>query len=152
MLGDTFLNKYYSVYDFVNKRVGFAEAAQHSPTVCDRDTPLDLTYTGEHAPISTIPPEIVKRTPEDQVGPTSVVQSSGSSSASSSKPHQAVADNGLRASQKFGLAAVFLGAIALTLGLIAHRRRRRKRGPRFEEIQCTDLSFDEEGKFSGALY
>jgi hypothetical protein len=161
VLGDAFLNKYYSVYDFVNKRVGFAESAKDSSTVCERDTPLDTTYDGEYVDILTIQ----EASAQDPTSPSSCEEgkrpSSGSEPAPAStsesapapglSPHKTMTDNGLQASHRFGLAAVFLSAVILTILLIV-KRRHSKKGPRFEEIQCTNLSFDEEGKFSGTLY
>ena len=38
------MNKYYAAFDFANKRVGFALAAQHSQDVCEVDLPLDITH------------------------------------------------------------------------------------------------------------
>lgn len=43
VLGDVFFNKYYAAFDFVKKRVGFAEAAEDSTDVCARDLELDIS-------------------------------------------------------------------------------------------------------------
>lgn len=139
VLGDAFLTKYYSVYDFVNKRIGFAKASKESSTVCDTDTPFDLSYDGDHVPISTIP--------------TSNASTDASANdVSSSKAQKAQANNGLKASHKFSLAAVFVVAVVIVIFAVITRRRRGKREAKFEEIQCTNLSFDEEGRFAGTLY
>lgn len=43
-MGDAFLNKYYTAFDFRNKRVGFAVATQHSDDVCQDDIDMDLNH------------------------------------------------------------------------------------------------------------
>jgi hypothetical protein len=41
------LNKYYTAFDFANKRVGFALAAEDSQDICEVDLPLDITHVHE---------------------------------------------------------------------------------------------------------
>ena len=54
ILGDPFLNAHYSAYDFVNKRIAFAQAAKDSSTICEADLAMDISH-GEDSK-STTPP------------------------------------------------------------------------------------------------
>lgn len=132
VLGDTFLTKYYSVYDFVNKRVGFAEAAVDSRSVCDQDTPMDLAYAG--GPLPPITPTESAERPADI--PTRVPKPYTTTSSSATR-------DGMQATHKFGVVAAALIAVVLFVSTMA-RRRRHKRETRFEEIQCTNLHFDDD--------
>jgi hypothetical protein len=166
VLGDTFLNKYYSVYDFVNKRVGFAEAAKSSSSVCDADMHLDLSYAGGSAETTTTTTttqsegintdtEAIQRSPDDSSTtplaeePTVAATPETAPApvpAPAPKPYKPLAsatENGLKGSHKFGLASVVLGTIILGF-IYTTRRRRQQRETRFEEIQCTNLHFDED--------
>ena len=42
VLGDPFLSKFYAVFDFGGKRLGFARSARSSNDICPSDTNLDL--------------------------------------------------------------------------------------------------------------
>jgi Eukaryotic aspartyl protease len=139
VLGDTFLNKYYSVYDFVNKRVGFAAASpDNSGTVCDKDLHLDLSYEGEHISIS----ETIEQTPNSQTEESTDIPSP---SPQSYKPYYTSTTNddddvGLQASHKFGISAAVL--LVVICALMAITRRRGRGDARFEGIQMS--SFDED--------
>ena len=131
-MGDTFLKKYYSVYDFVNKRVGFAEAATDSTSICDADAPLDLSYAGES--ISVIP-EASQEKEELAQEP-----------ALAAKPYvppSSSEDGGISATQKFGIATAGLVATILLVTMMV-KRRRRQREAYFQEIQCSNLSLDDD--------
>ncbi|CAB9528383.1 Pepsin A [Seminavis robusta] len=147
VLGDTFLAKYYSVYDFVNKRVGFAESSPHSSTICDLDLPLDLAYEGTPISIS----ETIERTPnadssfDSPPAPATPQKSydnkpyySSSSSSSSSG-----GGDGLQASHKFGISVGVLGLAIIALMMITRRGSRRE--ARFEEIQMASIDDDNDG-------
>ena len=46
-----FLNKYYAAFDFRNKRVGFALAAEDSLDKCDADLNLDICHVHDNTNI-----------------------------------------------------------------------------------------------------
>lgn len=43
-MGDAFLNKYYTAFDFENQRLGIAPAAEYADDRCERDLDMDVTY------------------------------------------------------------------------------------------------------------
>ena len=47
MLGDAFLNKYYSAFDFENQKLGLALAAENAQDRCDSDLSMDVTHFWE---------------------------------------------------------------------------------------------------------
>ena len=102
MLGDTFLNKYYSVYDFVNKRVGFAESSEDSSSICDQDSPLDLQYDGQPIIPGTAPAAPPEQTIERS--PTTSAPVVTTTTAANKPQYKPLATrDGLNASRKFVL-------------------------------------------------
>lgn len=121
------------MYDFVNKRVGFAEAATDSTSVCDADTPMDLSYTG--VPISIIP-EASQEKEELAQEPALAAKPYTPSSSSDD-------DGGISATQKFGIVAAGLITTILLITMTV-KRRRRQREAHFQEVQCSNLSLDDD--------
>ena len=121
----------------MNKRVGFAEAAVDSTTVCDKDMPMDLTYTG--TPISVIPE--VSQEKEELAQETYVTKPAPASKTYA--PASSGDEGGISAAQKFGIVAVGLTAVILLVSTMA-KRRKRQREAHFQEIQCSNLSLDDD--------
>jgi hypothetical protein len=133
------LNKYYSVYDFVNKRVGFAEAAEDSKTICEQDSPLDLDYDAEAIPTL----ETIERTPDHGSVPAPAPAPPASApkpyvpyDANSSSSSSSLISEGLQATEKFGIACAFMGVCLLGLMFFTRRNRRETR---FQEIQMASI-------------
>jgi hypothetical protein len=66
ILGDAFLNRYYTAFDLEGKRLGFAKSSQHNKELCPNDWPLDVRYDGSPLVIPT--PAPIPR-PETPVAP-----------------------------------------------------------------------------------
>lgn len=98
---------------------------------------MDLTYTG--APITVIPEasqekeELAQETYATKPAPASKPYTPTSSSD----------EGGISAAQKFGIVAVGLTVVILLVSTMA-KRRRRQREAHFQEIQCTNLSLDDD--------
>lgn len=139
ILGDSFLNKYYSAYDFVNKRVGFAPAAEESADICQKDLPMDVSYddqsgasaqsaSDESSPSLSLTPPTTASKPEVENAPKEYI----------------VVSNTMSGAHKFLAAFGVLTVFALLILVIA-RRRRSRRVARFEEIVSNypEIEFDE---------
>lgn len=139
ILGDAFLNKYYSAYDFVNKRVGFAPAAEDSASICQKDLPMDISFadesgasaqsaSAEESPSLSLTPPTTASKPEVVNAPKEYIAAPSTTSGV----------------HKFLAAFGVLTAFAL-LVLIILRRSRSRRIARFEEIVSNypEIEFDE---------
>jgi hypothetical protein len=160
VLGDVFLNKYYAVFDFSDKRVGFAKALKDSEDTCERDLPLDITHvqsttgtapaeTIESSPVTspvTAPPTNPARVPTDSLSLSKdkSVASKGTSTHQSTE----LEENENSGLKKFAYLSTLL-ILALFVGLVFKRRSARQR-KEFQKIvrRAEQMEEDEEeGRF-----
>jgi hypothetical protein len=122
ILGDPFLNKYYSAFDFVNKRVGFAVSAENSADICPTDLPMDVSYDESSTPIQngTIPSP-------SALAPQTVKPEIASSASTNN-------DSATSGADKFLMAFGAFAGFALLVFIIVRKRHFRRRTARFEEI------------------
>ena len=134
ILGDPFLNKYYSAFDFVNKRVGFAVSAENSADICPTDLPMDISYNESTTPVPNgpaIPSSALSPQPEQTESGASTNNDANSGTTNTTSG----ADKFLRA---FGAFAGF----ALLAFIIVRKWHFRRRTARFEEIAASKHNFD----------
>jgi hypothetical protein len=128
ILGDAFLIKYYSAFDFINKRVGFAPASAHSADICQSDLPMDVSYDGSKPSLAFAQPA---------AGTKPEVANSGHASY--------VAQGEKNGANKFLKAFGVFAGVALLVVLIAKMRFRRRKTARFEEIASNpEIEFVED--------
>jgi hypothetical protein len=141
VLGDAFLNKYYTAFDFTNKRLGFAKAAKNSADRCDEDLKLDITHV--HGGGGDEPP--TPATPHGS-SPTQTPASSSTIGNTTFQEESVDANSGLK---RFGTAAAVLVIFAFLVSLVMRRGSAAKRR-RFEEIvsKADEDGEDEEEHFT----
>lgn len=158
------------MYDFVNKRVGFAESAKDSSSICQADLPMDLSYDGE-----SIPATEVERTPSDAVetadnddnisnntvpsskeiiSPVSAVDMDVSTTSEPLPQMEGAAGTaGLTGSQQFAISTAVLGILFFIVLLVVRRKRQQKQQTKSEtQFEGIDkqlnnrpvISYDEE--------
>lgn len=145
----------------MNKRVGFAEAANDDASVCEADSAMDLRYHGDK--IKIVENETMDQSQGDSTTTDENIPSpspGGGSMDSNSKtpapaPKPYIASS-LSSQGNSGMDGTHIAILAVVLGFLilayVHlaKKRQRKREARFEEIQCTDLvveEFEDEGSF-----
>lgn len=129
MLGDAFLTKYYSVFDFRNHRMGFAKAASDSQDMCEVDWSLDIRDNADGA--EEVGDNIASRTTASPTEATQAPQLGSSEPATGTIARDSKKINARHPS----MVAFIVGAVLALLVLRkAMKRRRRRRVEKFQEM------------------
>lgn len=141
VLGDVFFNRFYSVFDFQQKRVGFAKSTKDSSDVCGADSHLfhDGTPSESGTANRPAPPSPTAVT---YVHPTQAGEGMGpATDGAPTIPSPSVHASG----RKFGMVAVVATALVLLMVIFARRRREHRKEKNFEMIATNaDLRLDED--------
>ena len=134
MLGDAFLTKYYSVFDFRNHRMGFAKAASDSQDMCEVDWNLDIrdrTGGAEEVGDNTASSDPMQSTTASPAEATQAPQLGSSEPATGTIARDSKKINARHPS----MVAFIVGAVLALLVLRrAMKRRRRRRIEKFQEM------------------
>jgi hypothetical protein len=137
IIGDAFLNKYYAAFDFINKRVGFAQSAENSVDTCQTDLPMDISFD-DSTPTQNGTKPIASPAAKPEIESTPAIDGANSGAVNATSG----ADKFLRT---FG---AFVGLLLLAF-IVLRRRHFRRKTARFEEIatkhgiELDDFDFDE---------
>ena len=143
ILGDAFLDRHYSAYNFVEKKIGLAKNSEISAgSFCAKDWPLDIAYDGKPAPepvpnaptkspaVHEVPPAKGPALPPKGNGNALVGSATSSSRASTAGGSSSKHDRNV----SIGVAVAFAVAAILMVSVISQRRRRRyERADRYDE-------------------
>jgi Eukaryotic aspartyl protease len=137
ILGASFVNRYYTAFDFGTGRIGLAVKSTTntkndslSSDKCPEDWPLDINY--DNVPLPPVPSSPVAVAKPVATTPTTIIAAppppvplTGGTPAAAAKSAVAPQKSSASRFATFGLpTAALLGAILLVVGLIISRRRR----------------------------
>lgn len=163
VLGDPFINSYYTAFDFGQKKIGFAELSDGNGDQCHNDMPLDISNTGGPMPpvapqspptevevATTLPPpspvtpSVPVTAPEPAPVPPTIPVTTGSNSGGGTTTDLAggtFSSNGGGGSENHVL---MVGALMLALGVafVAYLVNRRRRV--YRELRVDSMMMDNE--------
>lgn len=130
LLGMNFMRKYYTAFDFGNKKIGFAEARKHDDgSICEADAHLTINDNESHEIVNPTTPPSLDSFPETDPATSAQALESPFTTASP-------APASTSAEQKFGIFAAMLICSVLAVLAVAVKK---KTGRSYRSAPTQDL-------------